>query len=145
MCYRMGKVSVTHLATGDYEVQDVKCAKCTAHLGWTYLKAFNEVCVEFHCLFTAALWVLNIHAHDCSHLADFAERDHEINNMLNFTTCCRDDSLTKNCKLLRRYSRVSSTKQGLALVCWSSTWLSAAVLNSYLQRQRQGSVQAVFL
>jgi len=39
---RMGKVSVTHLATGDYEVQDVKCAKCTAHLGWTYLKAFNE-------------------------------------------------------------------------------------------------------
>lgn len=42
---RMGKVSVTHLATGDYEVQDVKCAKCSAHLGWTYLKAFNEVCI----------------------------------------------------------------------------------------------------
>ena len=45
ICCRMGKVSVTHLATGDYEVQDVKCAKCSAHLGWTYLKAFNEVIV----------------------------------------------------------------------------------------------------
>lgn len=44
VCCRMGKVSLTHLATGQYEMQDVKCAKCSAHLGWTYLKAFNEVC-----------------------------------------------------------------------------------------------------
>lgn len=40
---RVGKVTVTHLATGDYEVQDVRCCKCSTSLGWTYLKAFNEV------------------------------------------------------------------------------------------------------
>lgn len=39
---RMGKVTVTHLATGDYEVQDVRCCRCSTSLGWTYLKAFNE-------------------------------------------------------------------------------------------------------
>ncbi|KAL0042653.1 hypothetical protein WJX79_006792 [Trebouxia sp. C0005] len=39
---RIGKVTVTHLATGDYEVQDVRCRKCSTSLGWTYLKAFNE-------------------------------------------------------------------------------------------------------
>lgn len=39
---RVGKVTVTHLATGDYEVQDVRCCKCSTSLGWTYLKAFNE-------------------------------------------------------------------------------------------------------
>ncbi|KAL3154903.1 hypothetical protein ABBQ38_011440 [Trebouxia sp. C0009 RCD-2024] len=39
---RTGKVTVTHLATGDYEVQDVECQKCSVALGWTYLKAFNE-------------------------------------------------------------------------------------------------------
>ena len=43
---RTGKVSVTHLATGDYEVQDVKCQKCSTSLGWTYLKAFTEVCIQ---------------------------------------------------------------------------------------------------
>lgn len=37
-------MTVTHLATGDYEVQDVECQKCSVALGWTYLKAFNEVC-----------------------------------------------------------------------------------------------------
>ena len=41
---RMGKVTVTHLATVDYEVQDVRCCRCSTSLGWTYLKAFNEVC-----------------------------------------------------------------------------------------------------
>ncbi|DBB05911.1 TPA: hypothetical protein ACH3X3_009910 [Trebouxia sp. C0006] len=53
---RIGKVTVTHLATGDYEVQDVRCRKCSTSLGWTYLKAFNEVhqrlCVG-HCLVVA--------------------------------------------------------------------------------------------
>lgn len=39
---RLGKVTVTHLATGDYEVQDVRCRRCSTGLGWTYLKAFNE-------------------------------------------------------------------------------------------------------
>ncbi|DBA90262.1 TPA: hypothetical protein ACH3X1_003555 [Trebouxia sp. C0004] len=39
---RIGKVTVTHLATGDYEVQDVRCCKCSTSLGWTYLKAFSE-------------------------------------------------------------------------------------------------------
>lgn len=39
---RTGKVTVTHLATGDYEVQDVRCQKCSTSLGWTYLKAFTE-------------------------------------------------------------------------------------------------------
>lgn len=43
MACRVGKVTVTHLATGDYEVQDVRCCKCSTSLGWTYLKAFNEV------------------------------------------------------------------------------------------------------
>ena len=37
-------MTVTHLATGDYEVQDVECQKCSVALGWTYLKAFSEVC-----------------------------------------------------------------------------------------------------
>lgn len=44
LSHRTGKVTVTHLATGDYEVQDVECQKCSVALGWTYLKAFNEVC-----------------------------------------------------------------------------------------------------
>ena len=39
-------MTVTHLATGDYEVQDVRCQKCSTSLGWTYLKAFTEVCIE---------------------------------------------------------------------------------------------------
>ena len=46
---RMGKVTVTHLATGDYEVQDVRCCRCSTSLGWTYLKAFNEVCIHLCC------------------------------------------------------------------------------------------------
>ena len=56
MWCRIGKVTVTHLATGDYEVQDVRCRKCSTSLGWTYLKSFNEVhqrlCVG-HCLVVA--------------------------------------------------------------------------------------------
>ena len=39
----VGKVTVTHVADGEYEVQDVRCCKCSISLGWTYLKAFNEV------------------------------------------------------------------------------------------------------
>ena len=49
MC-RIGKVTVTHLATGDYEVQDVRCRKCSTSLGWTYLKAFNEVVQQRLCI-----------------------------------------------------------------------------------------------
>ncbi len=43
MWCRIGKVTVTRVGSGEYEVQDVRCRKCSTSLGWTYLKAFNQV------------------------------------------------------------------------------------------------------
>jgi len=42
MWCRIGKVTVSHVGSGEYEVQDVRCCKCSISLGWTYLKAFNQ-------------------------------------------------------------------------------------------------------
>ena len=42
-CCRHGEVSVSKLATGDYEVVDVRCRGCRAALGWRYLAAMQEV------------------------------------------------------------------------------------------------------
>ena len=52
--------TMTHVGSGEYDcrhmVQDVRWGKCSTSLGWTYLKAFNEVhqrrCVG-HCLVVA--------------------------------------------------------------------------------------------
>ncbi len=58
MWCRIGKVTVSHVGSGEYEMQDVTCRKCSTSLGWTYLQAFNQVhqrlCV-CHCLVVATL------------------------------------------------------------------------------------------
>ncbi len=41
-------VTMTHVGSGEYDcchtAQDVRLGKCSTRLGWTYLKAFNQVC-----------------------------------------------------------------------------------------------------
>ncbi len=41
--------TMTHVGSGEYDcrhmVQDVRWGKCSTSLGWTYLKAFNQVCL----------------------------------------------------------------------------------------------------
>jgi hypothetical protein len=39
---RHGPVNTMHLATGDYEVVDVRCRGCNTALGWRYLRAFSD-------------------------------------------------------------------------------------------------------
>ncbi len=55
MWCRNGKVTVSHVGSGEYEVQDVRCRKCSTRLD---LKASNEVhqrlCI-WHCLVVATL------------------------------------------------------------------------------------------
>ncbi len=50
-------VTMTHVGSDESDcchmVQDVRCRKCSTRLGWTYLKAFNQVCQclsVYHCL-----------------------------------------------------------------------------------------------